>query len=292
VVVNRFWQQFFAIGFVKTPEDLGVQGEKPSHPALLDWLATEFIESGWNVKQLCKLIVMSATYQQSSRTSPALLNRDPENRLLARGARFRMPSWMLRDQALAVSGLLSPRVGGAPVNPYQPSGVWAEATFGNKKYNQDHGEALYRRSLYTFWRRIAGPTLFFDTAARSTCTVKQLRTNTPLHALTTLNDITYVEAARALAQRVLTSTPPDPAARVRKAFRYVLARTPSPAESEVLLASIKRHQQQFQTDPEAAQALLSVGESKAAEGLSPVEHATYTILCSTLLNLDEALTKE
>src|SRR5262245_52314216 len=209
VTVNRAWQQLFGTGLVKTPEDFGVQGEKPSNPELLDWLATEFVRTGWDVKAMHRLIVTSATYRQSSRVTPALAERDPQNRLLARGPRFRPPSWMVRDQALAASGLLVRKLGGPPVKPYQPAGVWEEATFGTKKYQQDKGEALYRRSVYTFWRRIVGPTMLFDAAARQVCTVKQVRTNTPLHALVVLNDPTYVEAARALAQRVLTSTGPS-----------------------------------------------------------------------------------
>src|SRR5262249_20012409 len=159
--------QFFGIGLVKTPEDFGVQGEKPSHPELLDWLAAEF-RDGWDVKQLCRLLVTSEAYRQSAKVTPQLAERDPHNRLLARGARFRLPSWMLRDQALAASGLLVRHVGGPPVRPYQPAGVWEDATFGNRKYVQDRGDALYRRSLYTFWRRIIAPTEFFDTASRQT----------------------------------------------------------------------------------------------------------------------------
>ena len=182
VTVNRLWQTFFGTGLVKTTEDFGVQGEQPSHPELFDWLAVEFRESGWDVKHLVKLIVTSATYRQSSIVAPGMAERDPENRLLARGPRHRLPSWMLRDQALAVSGLLVEKVGGPPVKGYQPAGVWEDATFGQIKYQQDHGEALYRRSLYTFWRRIVGPTIFFDVSSRQTCTVKVGRTNTPLHA--------------------------------------------------------------------------------------------------------------
>ena len=203
VTVNRYWQAFFGMGLVKTVEDFGVQGEMPSHPELLDWLAVELVRTGWDVKTLHKLIVTSATYRQSSKTTPSLVERDPENRLLAHGPRFRLPSWMIRDQALAASGLLVENFGGPPVKPYQPAGIWEEATFGKKTYVQDHGEALYRRSLYIFWRRIVGPTMFFDTAARQTCTIKTLRTNTPLHALTTLNDVTFVEAARVLAEQAM-----------------------------------------------------------------------------------------
>jgi hypothetical protein len=292
VTVNRFWQQFFGTGLVKTPEDFGVQGEKPSHPELLDWLAVEFVESGWDVKRLCRLIVTSATYCQSAKAAPALHERDPQNRLLARGPRFRLPSWMIRDQALAAAGLLVPRAGGAPVRPYQPAGVWEEATFGTKQYRQDHGDALYRRSLYTFWRRIIGPTMFFDTAPRQTCWVKQVRTNTPLHALVTLNDVTYVEAARALAERVLLTAGPQPTKRVELAFRLVLGRRPTAEETRVLCGAVDRAGREFTEHPEAAWKLLRVGESPANPALAPVEHAAYAVVCHAILNLDEALTKE
>jgi hypothetical protein len=292
VTVNRYWQEFFGTGLVKTTEDFGVQGERPSRPELLDWLALEFIRTGWDAKGLQKLIVMSATYRQSSRVTGAVLERDAGNRLLARGPRYRLPSWMIRDQALAAGGLLVEKVGGRPVNSYQPSGVWEETTFGNKQYHQDHGEALYRRSLYTFWRRIVGPTLFFDSARRQTCVVKTTRTNTPLQALTTLNDVTYVEAARALAQRVLRTAGPSPERRVELSFRLVLARGPTAEEEQALLASIERLRREFAKDPAAAKKLLQVGESKRDETLDPVEHAAYTALCNSILNIDEALTKE
>lgn len=292
VTVNRLWQQFFGIGLVKTPEDFGVQGEAPVHPELLDWLAAEFIDSGWDLKRLCRLIVTSATYRQSSKVSSQLAERDPENRLLARGARYRMPSWMLRDQALAASGLLVRRLGGPSVKPYQPSGVWEEATFGNKKYQQDKGEGLYRRSLYTFWRRIIAPTMFFDTASRQVCTVKQPRTNTPLHALATLNDTTYVEAARALAERVLRTSGTSPEERIEQAFRLVLARKPASAETKILRASLDRLRLEFTDNPDAARRLLGIGESPRDNHLDAGEHAAYTGVCSTILNLDEALTRE
>jgi hypothetical protein len=292
VTVNRFWQQFFGVGLVKTTEDFGVQAEKPAHPELLDWLAAEFVASGWDVKRLVYLIVTSETYRQSSKATPQLIERDPQNRLLARGPRLRMPAWMLRDQALAASGLLVEHVGGAPVRPYQPTGIWEEATFGNKQYKQDKGKDLYRRSLYTFWRRIVGPTMFFDSAPRQTCSVKQVRTNTPLHALATLNDVTYVEAARALAQRALKEAGARPGDRVEYAFRLVLARRPSGEEKQLLLASLARLRGDFARAPAAAQKLLRVGESQRDAALDPVEHAAYTALCNALFNLDEALTKE
>jgi hypothetical protein len=292
VTVNRLWQQMFGIGLVKTPEDFGVQGEKPTHPELLDWLATEFVRTGWDLKQMQRLIVTSSTYRQSSKVTPAVLERDPQNRLLARGPRFRMPSWMIRDQALAASGLLVPTLGGSPVKPYQPSGIWEEATFGGKRYQQDKGDSLYRRSLYTFWRRIVGPTIFFDAAPRQVCTVKPTRTNSPLHALTTLNDVTFVETSRALAERVLTDAPATPEARIELAFRRVIARPPSEAEKKVLLRSIERVRKEFAADPAAARKFLAIGESKRNEKLDAIEHASYAALCSAILNLDEALTKE
>jgi hypothetical protein len=292
VTVNRYWQTFFGTGLVKTVEDFGVQGEPPSHPELLDWLATELIHSGWDVKRLHRLIVTSATYRQSSRVTPALLERDPDNRLLARAPRYRLPSWMIRDQALAAAGLLVPKLGGPSVKPYQPAGIWEEATFGKKTYQQDKGEGLYRRSLYTYWRRIVGPTMFFDTASRQTCTVKVVRTNTPLHALATLNDTTYVEAARALAQRVLEQGGSTPETRIELAFRLATARRPTPEETRILLGSLRRVRTLYDTDPEAAARLLKVGASPRNDKLDVREHAAYAALCTMILNLDETLTRQ
>lgn len=291
VTVNRLWQMFFGTGLVKTSEDFGVQGERPSHPELLDWLAVEFVESGWDVKRLVRLIVTSATYRQSAVVTPLLRERDPDNRLLARGPRHRLPSWMIRDQALAAAGLLNPTLGGPPVKPYQPPGVWEEATFGNKRYVQDHGSALYRRSLYVFWRRIVGPTLFFDVASRQTCTVKTTITNTPLHALVTLNDVTYVEAARALAQVALERGGATDADRLAFAFRRLTARPPTPEQAEILARLLAGQRRIFAADPAAARKLLAVGESPRNEKLDPVEHAALTVVCHTQLNLDEVLNK-
>ena len=292
VIVNRHWQQFFGAGIVKTAEDFGVQGERPVHPELLDHLALYFQESKWDVKQLHRYVVTSATYRQSSKVSSALLEKDPDNRLLARGPRFRLPSIVLRDQALAASGLLVDKIGGPPVKPYQPPGVWEEATFGFIKYQQDRGENLYRRSLYTFWRRIVGPTEFFDTPSRTTCTVRPNRTNTPLHALTTLNSMTYIEAARNLAQRVMTSAYQTPQGRIDLAYRLVLGRDPKPEEQSILLAALDRLKRQYGTDQPAAKKLLAVGESKREEKLDSLEHAAYTALCLEILNLDETLNRE
>jgi hypothetical protein len=293
VTVNRYWQRFFGVGIVKTVEDFGVQGERPVNPELLDWLAVQFRDSGWDVKAMHRLIVTSSTYRQSSKVSPELQERDPENRLLARGPRGRLPSPVIRDQALAAAGLLVEKLGGPPVKPYQPPGIWEEATFGIIKYQQDHGDSLYRRSLYTFWRRIVGPAEFFDCPSRSESNVRPSRTNTPLHALTTLNDTTYVEAARALAQRVMTADGADtPQARLALAYRFVLARKPEPKEQAILLAALERLKQEYGADPTAAKKLLSVGESTRDPKLDPVEHAAYTTVCLEILNLDEALTKE
>jgi hypothetical protein len=289
VTVNRFWQAFFGVGLVKTAEDFGLQGEEPPQRELLDWLASEFIDSGWDVKALMRLIVTSETYQQSSKITDAQV--DPENRYLARGPRFRMPSWMLRDQALFVAGLLQDKLGGPAVKPYQPEGIWEEATFGKKSYVQDHGDALYRRTLYIFWRRIVGPTMLFDNSARQTCVIKATRTNTPLQALVTLNDVTYVEAARVLAQRVLLTNRGNEDAALVQAFRLVTCREPAKAEAALLKTQLGKLREQ-QSDRAAALKLLAVGESKRDESIDVIEHATWTSLCLMLLNLDEVVTKE
>ncbi len=293
VTVNRFWQQLFGIGLVKTTEDFGSQGEIPIHMNLLNWLAVEFRESGWDVKQLMRLIVTSHTYRQTSQISdPSLYERDPDNRLLARGARYRMPAWMLRDQALAVSGLLSSVVGGPAVNTYQPAGVWEEASFGKKTYQRDSGGQLYRRSLYTFWRRIVAPTMFFDNASRQTCTVKSSRTNTPLQALQTLNNVAYVEAARSLAQLALQTDVESDPDRLDFVMRRTLARPASPAESEIFLAGLQRTRDQFAGSKQDAEELIAIGESPRDQSLDAIEHASWTALCLAILNLDETLTRE
>ena len=291
VVVNRFWQQVFGVGLVKTSEDFGVQGESPSHPELLDWLSADFRDSGWNVKQLMKRIVMSATYRQSSQVTPALVERDPQNRLLARGARYRLPSWMIRDQALVASGLYVDRIGGPPVRPYQPEGVWEEATFGNKKYAPDTGDSLYRRSVYTFWRRIVGPTMFFDVSPRQTCTVKPLRTNTPLQALAVMNDVQYIEAARVLAERSLKSSP-DRSQQITYAFRHLLGRIPNPDEVEVLTSSYDRLHKQYSDSPADAELILKQGAAPRDGSINATDHAAFTGVCLVLMNLDETLTRE
>ncbi len=290
VVVNRTWQQFFGTGLVKTAEDFGVQGEPPSHPELLDWLATEFM-TDWNVKRLHRLIVTSATYRQSARVSPAALERDPDNRLLSHAPRLRLSPFYLRDQALALSGLLVDQVGGPPVKPYQPPGLWEDFSFNQIRYVQDHGAALYRRSLYTFWRRSIGPPNMFDTPARQVCTVRQARTNTPLHALVLMNDVTFVEAARVWAERLMKQ-PGTPEQRLAVAFRAATARAPSPAEQKVLLAGFERLRRQYAGDKAAAQKLVSAGEYPRDTALDGAEHAAYTAMLNTILNLDEVVTKE
>jgi hypothetical protein len=219
-----------------------------------------------------------------------LRERDPDNRMLARGPRFRMPSWMIRDQALAASGLLVSELGGPGVFPYQPPGVWAEASFDQRYYKTDSGDALYRRSLYTFWRRTVGPTVFFDTTARFTCTVKTPRTNTPLHALALLNDPTYVEAARVLAEGALRNSS-SASRKLEYVFQRMLARLPDAEERAILLAGLERHRREFLAVPANANELLAVGDWPRATELDPIEHAAWTLLCLSVLNLDETLNK-
>jgi hypothetical protein len=244
------------------------------------------------VKGLHRTIVESATYRQASRVSAASRERDPENRLLSRSPRYRMPSWMLRDQALAVGGLLAGRLGGPPVRPYQPDGVWEEATFGKVRYVPGTGEDLYRRSLYVFWRRIVGPTMFFDAGKRQTCEVKPTRTNTPLHALTVLNETAFVESARGLAQRAMRIEAAGPEQRIAWAFRVATARRPTNDEQDLLTERWRSAKAKFQERPDAARALLSVGSSPRDATLDPAEHAAYAVVCSIVLNLDETLSRE
>ncbi|MEO1528469.1 MAG: PSD1 and planctomycete cytochrome C domain-containing protein [Planctomycetota bacterium] len=288
VTVNRYWQTFFGKGIVKSTEDFGVQGSRPTHPGLLDWLAVRFVESGWNVKELHKLIVMSSTYRQSSDVNEASLEKDPENVYYTRAPRYRLPSWMLRDQALAISGLMNDSIGGPPVKTYQPEGIWAEATFGKIKFKPDTGDKLYRRSLYVFWRRIVGPTMFFDGAKRQTCEVKPSWTNTPLHALTTLNETTYVESARAMAERVIRAQDTE-AGRVELAFRMATGRLPTKRERSLLERRVMSLRSDFNADRSAAEQLLAVGDSSRDQEIDTAEHAAYALVCSLLLNLDETL---
>jgi hypothetical protein len=293
VAVNRYWQACFGTGLVKTVDDFGAQGEPPSHPDLLDWLASEFVAAGWDTKAIERLIVTSATYRQSSIAAADDYQRDPENRLLARGPRLRLPAEMIRDQALAASGLLVEQLGGPSARPYQPPGLWSELT-GGGDFEQDHGAGLYRRSLYTYWKRtIAPPTMItFDASPREACTVRETRTNTPLQALALLNETVYVEAARLLAERVMRSAAATPEARLALAFRLVVARPPSEREAQVLAGSFERHLERFRRRPEDAEKLLAVGEAKRDARHDPCELAAYAAVANLILNLDEAVTKE
>lgn len=290
VTVNRYWQRYFGTGLVKTSEDFGVQGEKPSHPELLDWLATEFIRSGWNVKHLQKLIVTSATYRQQSNLTPQLLETDPHNRLLARGPRQRLPAHVIRDQALSLSGLLVERLGGPSVSPYQPQNLWIEMSMG-QKYTQSKGEDLFRRSLYTIWKRTVNPPsmAILDAADREACWVGTKRTNTPLQALTLLNETAFVESARKLAERVLRENPEDS---VLHAFQLVTQRAPQPQDLEILTTALNEYLAHFHADPKAAAALTTIGTSPVPQDLDPIQLAALTTLANVLLNLDEVITKE
>ena len=297
VAVNRVWKLLFGIGIVGTPADFGAQGEPPTHPELLDWLAVDFVEHGWDVKRLITQIVTSATYRQASAATAAGLDRDPANRLLARGPRFRLPAELVRDNALAISGLLVPRVGGPSVNPYTPGDLWREVShYGStpatsQTFVQDHGEKLYRRSLYTYWKRTAPPPamMAFDAPNREVCTVARGNTTTPLQALVTLNDPQFVEAARAFAERIL-ARPGNEAARLRWAFAECVARPPTEAEFSILNGALRRERAHYKADAAAAQALLAVGESPRNPALPPAEHAAWAQLAATLLNLSETLT--
>src|SRR5262245_25003862 len=298
VAVNRFWQMYFGHGIVKTVEDFGVQGEPPVHPELLDWLSTAFISTGWDVKAMQKLILTSATYRQSSRVTPELHEKDPENRLLARGPRHRLSAETIRDNALAVSGLLNDEIGGRSVLPYQPPGLWEEMAFGDgfsmQEYVQSRGRDLYRRSMYTFWKRTVPPATMatFDSPDREKCVARRAVTNTPLQALIILNDPTYVEAARAMAQRTLREGGKNAGSRIVYIFRLALARKPSRREARVLLDLLSQQLVNYRKDKKAATDLLRVGESAADDKIDQAELAAWTMLASAILNLDETITKE
>ncbi len=291
VIVNHLWQMLFGAGLVRTAEDFGLQGERPTHPELLDWLAVEFIESGWDLQRVLTLIVTSATYRQDSAISTALLARDPENRWLARGPRFRLPSWMLRDSALRASGLLNPAVGGPPVKPYQPQGVWEEMFMGRFKWEPSEGAAQYRRTLYTFWRRAIAPTFLFDTAQRRVCEVRTPRTNTPLQALTLLNDETFLEASRALATRMLQWST-HPRARLQFLSHRILSRAATERELTVLQRELKRALDHYHAHPDEAMKLLQIGQTPPDAHLDPAELAAHMVVASLALNLDESITHE
>jgi len=317
VTVNRYWQMYFGLGLVKTSEDFGVQGEMPSNPELLDWLAMEFSNAdgksgqwnpqsairnpqsnGWDVKAMQRLIVTSATYRQSSKVTPQLLEKDPENRLLAHGPRQRLQAELVRDNALAISGLLDARIGGKSVKPYQPAGLWEELAFGDgfseQTYVQSKGQDLYRRSMYTFWKRTVPPAqmLTFDAPDREKCTVRRATTNTPLQALVLMNDPTYIEASRALAQRTLIEGGKDVNAKLAFAFRWATARKPSMEETRVLRELLNQQLTHYRSDKKAASDFLKIGETVADAKIDSSELAAWTMVTSAILNLDETITKE
>jgi hypothetical protein len=294
VIVNRLWQRFFGLGLVKNSDNLGIQSEPPSHPELLDWLAVELMESGWNLQHIQRLIISSNTYQQRSEAELALYRRDPENRLLARGPRHRLSAEAVRDNALAISGLLVPKIGGPSVMPYQPEGLWEELAGGAfEVYTQGHGDDLYRRSLYVYRKRtVPHPSMAtFDAPSWEICQVKRPTTNTPLQALALLNDVVYVEAARKFAERMLTEGGSSPDSRLTFAFRLATGRQPQEGELDLLRASLERNVARFRQSPSAAEDLLSHGESSRDKSLDAVEFAAHMAIAGVLLNMDETLSK-
>ena len=295
VAVNRYWAMLFGEGIVRTIGDFGSQGAWPSHPDLIDWLAVDFVESGWNVKRMLRQMVTSATYRQSSRITPASQQHDPENRLLAHGPRFRLQGELIRDQALAISGLLVEQVGGRGVKPYQPLNIWNEVSLnGGLRYKQDNADKLYRRSMYTFWKRSAPMPnmMIFDAPSREKCTLQRPRTNTPLQALVTLNDPQFVEAARVLAQRLLLNDRlKTDNQRINDAYELGTGRTATERELTLIRDILRKKRQIFQATPKDAEALLGVGESPRNSTLDSSEHAAWTIVAQLILNLDESLTR-
>jgi len=293
VAVNRWWEMFFGMGLVETSADFGVQGALPSHPQLLDLMASELISNGWNQRAILKQIALSATYRQSSAGTPAQMAADPHNRLLARGPRGRLQAEIIRDCALAVSGLLCERVGGPSVKPYQPAGLWEDVSVERRaKYEADSGEGLYRRSMYTYWKRTCPPPSMslFDAPDRETCVVRRASTNTPLQALVLLNDPTYLESARKLAELVVSSTPCEQE-RLQTAFFRVLCRAPQPDEEKLLIDACHKAAERFRHNPASAAELIHVGSSAVDPSIDPVELSSWTIVMSMLLNLDEAICK-
>ncbi len=296
VTVNRFWQQFFGTGLVKTSEDFGTQGELPTHPELLDYLAIQFMEDGWDMKRFVKRIVTSHAYRQTSKVTPELINRDPENRLLARGPRIRLDGEVLRDQALFVSGLLVPTIGGKGVKPYQPPNIWEPVAFGGSNtryYKQDKGDGLYRRSLYTFFKRTAPPPFMasFDAPNREQSCSRRSRSNTPLQALQLMNDIQHVEAARQFATRIIKEGGTTTDARLTWAWRTVLSRPPTADELRIATEALSAHRNRYNTDQPAAKKLTSYGESKPDESINVSDLAAWTLIGNMILNLDETVSK-
>jgi hypothetical protein len=296
VTVNRFWQEVFGAGLVKTAEDFGSQGEAPSHPELLDWLSVEFRESGWDVKKLFRLMLTSATYRQSAASTPMKLQKDPDNRLLSRGPRFRMDAEMVRDSALAASGLLVDQIGGPSVKPYQPDGVWETVAMNQSNtrfYRRDAGDKLYRRSLYTFWKRSAPPPAMdiFNAPSRENCTVRRERTNTPLQALVTMNDTQFVEAARHLAETTLLQGGATWDARLDSLTMRALARRFDLKERAIAKAAYQDFMKHYDSNPADAKKLMKVGEYETNPNVDPTELAAMTMLANQVLNLDEVLNK-
>lgn len=296
VTVNRFWQQFFGTGIVNTTEDFGNQGALPSHPQLLDWLAVKFREEGWDVKAMLKYIVLSATYQQSAKVTPALLEKDPENRLLARAPRLRLSAEMIRDHVLASSGLLNRTIGGPSVKPYQPPGLWAEKTGGGggstAKYVPDTGQDLYRRSIYTFWKRTVPPPsmMTFDAASRDFCSVRRQSTSTPLQALVLMNDPQVIEASRVMAARAVADGE-GLEGTIRQMFRRATSRYPAQEELQLLVGYFQEELTRFEQEPEAASEFLAVGEYQQDNLLPPAEMAAYAMVATAIFNLDESINK-
>lgn len=293
VFVNRLWKLFFSEGIVRSLGDFGTQGQWPTHPELLDWLAVELRDGGWDVKRLVKLIVMSRTYQQASSASDELRRRDPNNHLLARQTPFRLDAEFVRDSALAISGLLSDKIGGPSVKPYQPAGYWRYLNFPTREWQQDQGDDLYRRGLYTHWQRtFPHPSLVaFDAPSREECTAERPRSNTPLQALALLNDPTYVEAARGLAVRVIRDCGDSVSGRVRRAFQHAVNRDPTEAEIAVLSSLYEKHRQQYEQSKDEALKLLAVGESPLPEAIDPAELAAWTSVSRVILNQHEVITR-
>ena len=297
VAINRLWQQVFGTGIVKTAEDFGSQGERPSHPQLLDWLATEFIQTDWDIKRMVRLLVTSATYKQTANVTDQVLDKDPDNRLYARGPRYRLDAEMIRDQALAVSGLLHQKIGGPSVKPPQPDGLWNAVAYTDSntaRFVQDEGkDKVHRRSLYTFWKRTAPPPqmAIMDAPSREVCTIRRERTNTPLQALMLMNDPQFLEAARALAERILKEGGPTIQEQLAFGFELATARLPDEREISILQSTLENHLSQFQSDPESAQQLIKIGESMASESIETIKLAAWTMIANLILNLDEVLTK-
>jgi hypothetical protein len=293
VLVNRLWKQYFGAGLSRKLEDVGAQGDPPSHPELLDYLAAGLIDSGWDLKRLIKTMVTSGAYRQSAIPTAQQREKDPFNKWLSHQGRFRLDAELVRDNALAISGLLNPRIGGRNANPYQPPGYWAYLNFPMREWQNSAGDDLFRRGLYTHWQRqyLHPSLLAFDAPSREECTADRVRSNTPLQSLVLLNDPIYVEAARVFAEKVLTAGGATPAERLAYAYRRALSRAPRPEEERLLLALLDKHLAEYRADPEAARKLVSVGSSPSPTPLDPVELAGWTSLTRVLLNLHETITR-